>query len=120
MASDMKAGKQLWKSTSVSVCRDTGFAGGRVLLALLRCGEESDPVYRVQKVAPRTGRPGWTYKVAKGIKQVYLPSSDPPVLAVAAGEISVTDRIVPADLGRDRTRRGRALEPAHRQGGTVL
>jgi len=44
VAFDMKAGKQLWKSTSVSACTDMGFAGGRALLALLRCGDESDPV----------------------------------------------------------------------------
>jgi len=54
----------------------------------------------VQKVDPRTGRPEWTYKVAQGIKRVYLPSSDPPVLAVAAGEIPVTDLITLDDQGR--------------------
>ncbi|MEV5985162.1 PQQ-binding-like beta-propeller repeat protein [Streptomyces sp. NPDC052051] len=97
---DMKAGKQLWKSTGVDACQDVGFAGGRALLALIRCGTEESPEYKVQKVDPHSGRPVWTYKVAQGIAQVYLPSSDPPVLAVAAGDSEVTDLITLDDRGR--------------------
>ncbi|MER6129157.1 PQQ-binding-like beta-propeller repeat protein [Streptomyces sp. NPDC001795] len=92
VAYDMKAGKQLWKS-SVSTCMDKGFAGGRALLALRQCGQASDRTFEVQKVEPRTGRPEWTYKVDKGVQAVYLPSSDPPVIAVGAGDITVTDLI---------------------------
>jgi outer membrane protein assembly factor BamB len=100
VAFDMKAGKQLWKTTGGSACTDQGFAGGRALLALLRCGDEADPVFKVQKVDPRTGRPQWTYRVDRGIKRVYLPSSEPPVLAVEAGDIWVTDLITLDDQGR--------------------
>ncbi|WP_234390597.1 PQQ-binding-like beta-propeller repeat protein [Streptomyces sp. MMG1533] len=93
VAYDMKTGKQLWNSTTSSKCEDQAFAGGRALLALLRCGELPDTRYQVQKLDPRTGKAQWTYKVAGGVQTVYLPSSDPPVLAVAAGDIVVTDLI---------------------------
>lgn len=93
VAYDMKDGKQLWKSTGVSQCEDHGFAGGRALLALVRCGSMPDVTYEVQKLDPRTGKAKWTYKVGKGITTVYLPSSDPPVLAVGAGDTTVTDLI---------------------------
>ncbi|MFF1627202.1 PQQ-binding-like beta-propeller repeat protein [Streptomyces sp. NPDC058272] len=100
VAYDMSDGKQLWKSTAVSTCEDVGFAGGRSLLVLLRCGEESTHVYRVQKIDPRTGKPRWTYKLKDGISGVYMPSSDPPVLAVGAGDYGVTDLITLDDQGR--------------------
>jgi outer membrane protein assembly factor BamB len=98
VAYDMKDGGQLWKSTSVSKCEDRGFAGGRALLALVRC--MPDVTYEVQKLDPRTGKVQWTYKVAKGITTAFLPSSDPPVLAVGAGDTTVTDLITLDAQGR--------------------
>jgi outer membrane protein assembly factor BamB len=100
VAYDMKDGRQLWNSTTVSKCEDKGFAGGRALLALESCGESSAATYEVQKLDPRTGRAEWTYKVADGVQDVYLPSSDPPVLAIAAGDVSVTDLITLDSHGR--------------------
>ncbi|WP_316741083.1 PQQ-binding-like beta-propeller repeat protein [Streptomyces sp. MK7] len=100
VAYDMKSGKQLWNSTMTSQCEDKGFAGGRALLALVGCGEAPDTTYKVQKLDPRTGKNLWTYKVAAGVGDVYLPSSDPPVLAVAAGDSSVTDLITLDGRGR--------------------
>ncbi|MFF7983609.1 PQQ-binding-like beta-propeller repeat protein [Streptomyces sp. NPDC007901] len=93
VAYDMKSGRRLWNSTTGAKCVDKGFAGGGALLALESCGEGSDSTYRVQRLDPRTGRARWTYKVAAGVQDVYLPSADPPVLAVAAGDILVTDLI---------------------------
>jgi outer membrane protein assembly factor BamB len=93
VAYGMADGEQLWKSTKVSRCEDAGFAGGRGLLALVRCGEAPDAKYQVEKLDPRTGRTRWTYQVGAGITTVYLPSSDPPVLAVGAGDSTVTDLI---------------------------
>ncbi|WP_282795837.1 PQQ-binding-like beta-propeller repeat protein [Streptomyces sp. CC224B] len=86
VAYDMAGGERLWASTSASACGDAGFAGGRALLALRRCGDGDDRTYRVQKVDPRTGDPEWTYKVDRGIRNVYLVSSEPAVIAVAAGD----------------------------------
>lgn len=86
VAYDMKSGRRLWNSTTGAKCVDKGFAGGGALLALESCGEGADTTYRVQRLDPRTGRARWTYKVAAGVQDVYLPSADPPVLAVAAGD----------------------------------
>ena len=93
VAYDMASGKRLWGDASVSQCEDTGLAGGRVLLALVACTESSVKRYEVQKLDPRTGRAEWTYKVSRGVQAVYLPSSDPPVLGVGAGDSTVTDLI---------------------------
>lgn len=103
VAYDMKSGRRLWNSTLGSHCEDAGFAGGPALLALEECGEGDNATYRVQKLDPSTGKPLWTYRVARGVGSVYLPSSDPPVLAVAAGGTQVTDLIALDDQGRHQT-----------------
>ncbi|MFE0516365.1 PQQ-binding-like beta-propeller repeat protein [Streptomyces sp. NPDC058964] len=102
VAYDMKDGRRLWDSTTVSRCEDKGYAGGRALLALVSCGEGPEATYEVQKLDPRTGRTRWTYKVASGVTTVYLPSSDPPVVAVAAGDSKVTDLLSLDGRGRRR------------------
>ncbi|MFF8596867.1 PQQ-binding-like beta-propeller repeat protein [Streptomyces sp. NPDC015220] len=100
VAYDMKSGKRLWNTTTTARCEDKGFAGGRALLAVVGCGAAPDTTFEVQKLDPRTGRTEWTYKVARGVDKVFLPSSDPPVLAVAAGDIEVTDLITLDGRGR--------------------
>ncbi|MCF3135313.1 outer membrane protein assembly factor BamB family protein [Streptomyces olivochromogenes] len=93
VAYDMKSGRRLWNSTTLSQCEDKGFAGGRALLVLVACGESTNATYRVEKLNTRTGKTQWTYRLARGVEGVYLPSSDPPVLAVEAGDSKVTDLI---------------------------
>ncbi|GHE74004.1 hypothetical protein GCM10018785_47660 [Streptomyces longispororuber] len=105
VAYDMADGKRMWASASASACGDAGFAGGRALLALRRCGDGDDRTYRVQKVDPRTGDPVWTYKVDRGTRNVYLVSSEPAVIAVAAGDGddgAVADLIALDDRGAYR------------------
>ncbi|MFF7446812.1 MULTISPECIES: PQQ-binding-like beta-propeller repeat protein [unclassified Streptomyces] len=102
VAYDMRSGKQLWNSTLGSECEDKAFAGGRALLSLLSCGSPPDVTFRVQRLDPRTGEPQWTYKVSDGVQAVYVPSSDPPVLAVAAGDSAVTDLISLDSQGKHR------------------
>ncbi|MFE2045909.1 PQQ-binding-like beta-propeller repeat protein [Streptomyces sp. NPDC059477] len=102
VAYDMKDGRRLWDGTSVSSCEDQGYAGGRALLALLACGTGADITYRVEKLDPRTGEAEWTYEVAKGVQHVYLPSSEPPVIAVAAGDTAVTELITLDEHGTYR------------------
>ncbi|WP_409240477.1 PQQ-binding-like beta-propeller repeat protein [Streptomyces sp. PA5.6] len=97
VAYDMTSGRRLWTDTSVSKCADLGYAGGRGLVALVRCGDSGDPEFRVQKVAPRTGKTLWTYKVAASTKGVHLASSSPPVIAVAAGDLTSTNLIALSD-----------------------
>ncbi|MFF0969851.1 outer membrane protein assembly factor BamB family protein [Streptomyces sp. NPDC003703] len=89
----MRDGSRLWAHEDSAECRERGFAGGRALLALVACGDSGDPAYEVRGIEPRTGRSTWTYKVTHGVRTVYLPSADPPVLAVAAGDATVTHLI---------------------------
>ncbi|WP_326576461.1 PQQ-like beta-propeller repeat protein [Streptomyces sp. NBC_00481] len=45
-AYDMTTGKRLWADTTPSACEDSGFAGGKGLIALQRCGDSGDPEFR--------------------------------------------------------------------------
>ncbi|MEU4984207.1 PQQ-binding-like beta-propeller repeat protein [Streptomyces sp. NPDC021969] len=101
-AYELTGGKRLWADTEPSACADEGFAGGPGLLALLSCGDSASPTYRVQKIDPRTGDAEWTYRVARGVQGVYLVSSSPAVIAVAAGDVAVTDLISLDDQGKRR------------------
>ncbi|MCC5478616.1 outer membrane protein assembly factor BamB family protein [Streptomyces barringtoniae] len=93
VAYDMDSGKRLWKTLGTSQCRDSAYAGGGALLALVKCGDSSAPTYRVEKLEPRTGKVLWRYSVSNGLLNIYLPSADPPVIAVEAGDYRVTDLI---------------------------
>ncbi|MFF1381692.1 PQQ-binding-like beta-propeller repeat protein [Streptomyces sp. NPDC058308] len=102
-AYDMTTGERLWSDVKARTCNDVGFAGGRGLLALQSCGDSADRLFRVQKVAPRTGRAEWTHRVAEGIESVYLASSEPAVIAVATGDEGVIDYLHSLDdRGRNR------------------
>ncbi|MEU4928358.1 PQQ-binding-like beta-propeller repeat protein [Streptomyces yokosukanensis] len=103
VAYDMDSGDRLWNNTlASSQCHDEGYAGGRALLGLVKCGEWDNATYRVEKIEPRTGKTLWRYSVSKGVQAVYLPSADPPVIAVSAGDVLVTDLITldPKNGGR--------------------
>ncbi|MGW6360422.1 outer membrane protein assembly factor BamB family protein [Streptomyces sp. NPDC055092] len=103
-AYDLRQGKKLWEAPGKEACNDSGFAGGRDLLALQTCGSSDDDTsYRVQKIDRRTGKPEWTYQVGRGVGATYLVSSNPPVIAVAAGADSVTDLIVLDAHGKHRS-----------------
>ncbi|MFF3917028.1 PQQ-binding-like beta-propeller repeat protein [Streptomyces sp. NPDC001852] len=93
VAYDMGSGKRLWDTFATSRCRDSAYVGGGALLALVKCGESGDATYRVEKLEPRTGKTLWRYSVSNGLRDIYLPSADPPVIAVEAGDYQVTDLI---------------------------
>ncbi|MFK0021941.1 PQQ-binding-like beta-propeller repeat protein [Streptomyces sp. NPDC090798] len=100
----MDQGKLLWTSTPPPKCKDGGLAGGRALLIRTDCFDEKSLAgsYRVRKVDPRTGKVDWTYQVAKGVRSVYLVSAEPAVLAVAAGDVEITDLISLDEHGKYR------------------
>ncbi|MFG2649685.1 PQQ-binding-like beta-propeller repeat protein [Streptomyces sp. NPDC048436] len=110
-AYDMDTGDRLWKKARVSGCEHRGLAGGRGLLMLLACVHPKDATYQVQKLNPRTGYAKWTYQVAEGVKGVSLLSSEPAVIAPAAGDIDVTHLISIDDRGKRRATIG--LEGGH-------
>ncbi|BBC32531.1 hypothetical protein SGFS_038250 [Streptomyces graminofaciens] len=103
-AYDMDSGKVLWKSPRTDDCRDTGSAGDQALLIRDTCFNKTttDDTFRIRKVDPRTGKVEWTYDVSKGVGNVYLVSSEPAVLAVAAGDVDITDLITLDENGKYR------------------
>lgn len=108
---DMEKGATRWTTTTTAPCQDMGVAGGRGLIVREECwsGDESLPAgspqnvtYKLRKLDPATGEARWTYSAAKGVRAVDVPSADPAVIAVSAGDTVVTDLISLDDRGRNR------------------
>ncbi|MGH3312283.1 MAG: PQQ-binding-like beta-propeller repeat protein [Streptomyces sp.] len=91
VAYKISGGSPLWKSKSTSGCKDEGFAGGKELIAVVKCGDYSNPTMKVQKLNPTTGKSKWEFEAPKGVESVAVISTDPVVLAVGAGTSLQTD-----------------------------
>ncbi|WP_329569717.1 outer membrane protein assembly factor BamB family protein [Streptomyces sp. NBC_01361] len=100
---DMASGKRLWERNGIANCREGGFAGGKALLLRLDCTtSDYEPTTKVVKLDPRTGKERWRYDVAEGVGLVFIVSSEPPVLAVSAGEDDTSDLISLDERGKYR------------------
>ncbi|MFF2504819.1 hypothetical protein ACFVTY_15790 [Streptomyces sp. NPDC058067] len=101
---DMNSGKRLWERKATAECREGGFSGGKALLLRMDCKTSIyEPTRKViAKIDPRTGAEKWRYNVAKKIALTFIVSSEPPVLAVAAGEDSISDLISLDERGKYR------------------
>ncbi|MCH5675759.1 PQQ-binding-like beta-propeller repeat protein [Streptomyces gilvus] len=96
----MDGGRRLWRTTSTGACQDMGAAGGDALLVRQECWNDDAPLdstdavsYKARKVDPRTGRVLWTYSAAQGVRDINIPSAEPPVIAVQAGEIGISEML---------------------------
>ncbi|MGV9560449.1 outer membrane protein assembly factor BamB family protein [Streptomyces sp. NPDC003522] len=107
----MDTGRRLWRTTSTGACQDMGAAGGRALIVRQQCWNDDDglPVdslerlaYKARKVDPETGEVLWTHSAAKGVRDLHIPSAEPAVLAVQAGEIGISEMLSLDDKGRNR------------------
>ncbi|MCX4765399.1 PQQ-like beta-propeller repeat protein [Streptomyces sp. NBC_01275] len=110
-AYSMDTGKRRWRTTSTGACQDMGAAGGGALIVRQQCwnDDESLPVdslervaYKARKIDPNTGDVLWTYSAAKGIRDLDIPSAEPAVLAVQAGEIGISELLSLDAEGADR------------------
>ncbi|MFF3330143.1 PQQ-binding-like beta-propeller repeat protein [Streptomyces sp. NPDC002888] len=108
-AYDMDNGRRLWSTKTTGTCEDAGAAGGGALLIRVSCWHDGKPVdswesltYKVRAVDPRTGRTKWTYSAATGVRDLKVPSTDPPVLAVAAGDTGYTELLSLDGRGKNR------------------
>ncbi|MGW2518495.1 outer membrane protein assembly factor BamB family protein [Streptomyces sp. NPDC001617] len=108
-AFSMKSGTRAWETISNGSCQDMGAAGGGALLVRQECWHDKAPLgsldattYKARKVDPRTGRVLWTHSAAKGIRDLDIPSADPPVLAVQAGQIGISEMLSLDTEGRTR------------------
>ncbi|WP_405887328.1 PQQ-binding-like beta-propeller repeat protein [Streptomyces longwoodensis] len=94
-------GRSKWRTTVTGSCRDDGAAGGAGLLVRRACWKEGTPssdiwdgtTYSVRKVDPATGATVWTYSAAKGVRDLVVPSAEPPVIGVSAGDTGLTELI---------------------------
>ncbi|MFE5598923.1 PQQ-binding-like beta-propeller repeat protein [Streptomyces coelicoflavus] len=108
---DMEKGDTRWSTTTTAPCQDMGVAGGRGLIVREQCSSGEDPLsagtwrsitYKLRKLDPATGEALWTYSPAQGVRDVQVPSVDPAVVAVSAGDSEVTDLISLDDQGHNR------------------
>ncbi|MDA4892611.1 PQQ-binding-like beta-propeller repeat protein [Streptomyces sp. MS2A] len=108
---DMEKGDTRWSTTTTAPCQDMGVAGGRGLIVREQCASGEDPLsagtwrsttYKLRKLDPATGKALWTYSPAKGVRDVQVPSVDPAVVAVSAGDSEITDLISLDDQGHNR------------------
>ncbi|MFJ8110696.1 PQQ-binding-like beta-propeller repeat protein [Streptomyces sp. NPDC096132] len=111
LAYDMDHGRQRWSVKATAPCHDAGAAGGGALLVRQKCwSDDKDlPVdsyeyatYKVRKLDPDTGRVLWTYSAAKGVREVDIPSAEPALIAVSAGDIGITELLSLDDKGKNR------------------
>ncbi|MBO1336525.1 PQQ-binding-like beta-propeller repeat protein [Streptomyces sp. VRA16 Mangrove soil] len=101
-AFDIKTGKILWQPQTGN-CEDVGYAGGAQLAAVRKCGDYGNEKYEVQLLDPKNGRPKWTYKLATGIDNAKVFSTDPVVFGIGTGDNSagtVTDIFSMDDAGK--------------------
>ncbi|WP_234312022.1 PQQ-binding-like beta-propeller repeat protein [Streptomyces griseus] len=108
-AYDMDHGRRLWRTKATGNCGDDGAAGGGALFIRVSCWHDGKPTdswesltYKVRAVDPRTGRTKWTYSAATGVRDVKVPSTDPAVLAVAAGDTGYTELLSLDGKGKNR------------------
>ncbi|MFI1757721.1 PQQ-binding-like beta-propeller repeat protein [Streptomyces sp. NPDC020571] len=108
---DMEKGTTRWTTATAAPCQDMGAAGGRGLIVREKCwsGDDDLPAeswknvtYKLRKLDPATGEPLWTYTAAEGIRSLDVPSADPAVIAVSAGDSEITELISLDDRGRNR------------------
>lgn len=82
---DLK-GKSLWQPQDDDECRDTGYGGGKKLVAVRQCGDYDNPRMEIQTLNPKTGGTKSTYKLSRGIDYPHVASTDPLVIGVDAGD----------------------------------
>jgi outer membrane protein assembly factor BamB len=98
----MAGGKLVWSHTPGPACADSGYSGGEALVRVVKCGNADNRRFRVEGTNLETGKPLWTYTVTPGVQDVRLVSSAPVVIAVAAGDLVITDLISLSDQGEFR------------------
>ena len=77
VAYKISGGSPLWRSKGSNECRDDGFAGGKELMAVVECGDYSDPKIKVQKLDPKTGKSTWEFEAPDGVESARVISTRP-------------------------------------------
>ncbi|MFI9719637.1 PQQ-binding-like beta-propeller repeat protein [Streptomyces sp. NPDC052396] len=81
-------GKELWKPKPEDTCHDDNYGGdGGKLVAMRRCGELEHAQYSVQTLRPN-GAVASKFMLPRGIKDAYVVSAAPLIVAVDANDSS--------------------------------
>ncbi len=74
-------GKPLWAPKPDDVCYDAGYGGGEKLVAVRKCGTYGARQLGIQTIDPVSGKVLSEYKMAKGIEDASIVSTNPLVVA---------------------------------------
>ncbi|MGW3244314.1 outer membrane protein assembly factor BamB family protein [Streptomyces sp. NPDC001070] len=97
----ISTGAVLWTPKAGSQCTDKGYHGGRALVAVVECGGYGGDNY-VQGLS-ESGAKQWSWQVPSGSEVNSIISTDPVVVGLSAGSVSLSD-IVYLDGGRMKSR----------------
>lgn len=84
-AFDIASGASLWTPKASDTCYDAGYGGGPKLVAVRKCRASGRLQLHIQTIDPATGKVISAYRMADGIEQVGIVSTDPLVVAANAG-----------------------------------
>lgn len=90
VAYPLSGGKPNWTGGDNGDCEDEGFAGGKQMVAVVRCGDYEDPEMKVEKLNVKSGKADWTFKAPHGVNKVQVASTDPVALVIGTGDSSAT------------------------------
>ncbi|MFE8948144.1 PQQ-binding-like beta-propeller repeat protein, partial [Streptomyces sp. NPDC007856] len=91
-AFDIDSGKPLWLPKPGDDCYDAGYGGGAKLVAVRSCGGSDNAQVHIQTLDPKTGKVISEYKMDPGLDEASVVSTDPLVVAAAAGDsTAITD-----------------------------
>ncbi|MDX3096781.1 PQQ-binding-like beta-propeller repeat protein [Streptomyces sp. ME01-24h] len=97
----ISTGAVLWTPKAGSKCTDKSYQGGPALVAVVECGGFGGDEY-VQGL-DAGGAKKWSWQVPNGSEVYSVISTDPVVVGLSAGSLSMTD-IVYLDGGRMKSR----------------
>ncbi|MBT2420623.1 PQQ-binding-like beta-propeller repeat protein [Streptomyces sp. ISL-22] len=94
-AFDLRSGKPLWIPKADDSCYDLGYAGGKKLVAVRKCGSYNQPQLHIETIDPKTGKVISEYEMAEGIEYASVVSTEPLVVAAELGQspdaVGITD-----------------------------
>ncbi|WP_415952756.1 PQQ-binding-like beta-propeller repeat protein [Streptomyces sp. KLOTTS4A1] len=79
---DIKTGGLKWEPRAGDKCKDQGYGGGKILVAITRCGTDFREAPRKVQPLDDNGKPISSYTLPSGIQWAHIPSTDPLVVAV--------------------------------------
>jgi outer membrane protein assembly factor BamB len=83
---DLKSGQSLWKPKPGEECQDSGYGGGKALVAIRRCGTYDARQLHIQTIDPKKGTVLSEYKMPEGVEYASVVSTVPLLVAADVGD----------------------------------